>query len=138
MCVLSSYRIRYSTDIPAAFAVAQYVREDVLKFHVALDVDSAGRESLPSHSCNDCTDGRACEHNPEVTPCGGVEYGGAERAGRIYRAVVNRNTDDVHKAKGEADCDAAEFGEGCVCIGGTEHDKHEEEREQNLHEQSHA
>lgn len=63
----------------------------------------------PDESSQDSTCQRAYDHNPEVGPGVAAEEGGAEGAGRVYGAVVDRNTHYVHQAEGKTDATPARF-----------------------------
>lgn len=91
----------------------------------------------PDESSQDSTCQRAYDHNPEVGPGVAAEEGGAEGAGRVYGAVVDRNTHYVHQAEGKTDGHAGEI-RVADFRGGAQDDEYEEEGEQDFSQQGHV
>lgn len=81
---------------------------------------------------------RADDHDPEVAPCFGREQGGAEGTGGVDRAVVDRDSDDVHQAESYADGESGEFAESAFGISGGQHNEDEEEGKEHFGGDGHA
>ena len=92
----------------------------------------------PAKHCKNSTYNRTYNHNPEIAPGFRAEYSRTETARGVNRAVINRNSNDIHKSESKTDCEAGKLAIALVGVGGTEDNKHEEECEQAFCQQSHT